>query len=142
MSIGRVECIAIALVLLASLPACGEVRRAKECRAISEVVNPTLRVIDEERTKQDDAAAYGRIAGRYQEVAGKLVGKRYSSKRLGDAVTEYARLLSEAASDARAYSEALAAKDAAKAALARAAAGRTVKRENAALLRIESACTR
>jgi len=131
----------IALLLFTSLPGCEQVRRARECRGISDVVNPRLRIIDAERAKNDEAAAYGRIAALYQSLAENLVAKRYSSKRLADAVNEYAKLLSEASMDARAYSDAVTAKDNGRVALARAAAGRTLKRENAALLPIEGACT-
>jgi hypothetical protein len=139
MGIGRLEFIALVL-LVPSLTACEQVRRAKECRRLSKLVNPALQSIDMERTKYDDAPAYGRIAGTYQALATELAGQRYKSKRLGDAVAEYAKLLGEASTDARSYAEALATKDAGKTALARAAAGRTTKRENAALLRIEGAC--
>ncbi len=140
MGIRRFDFIAIALTLLVGLPACEQIHRARECRALSDAVNPALRVIDAERTTHDDAPAYERIAVEYQALAGKVVATRYSNKRLGDAVAEYARLLTEASNDARAYSEALAAKDPSRTALARAAAGRTAKREGGVLLRIESAC--
>lgn len=141
MGIRRFDFIAIALPVLTGLTACEQIRRARECRDLSDVVNPALRLIDMERTTHDDAPAYERIAVDYQALAGKIVAARYSNKKLGDAVTEYARLLTEASNDARAYSEALAAKDSTRAALARAAAGRTAKRESSVLIRIESACT-
>jgi hypothetical protein len=141
MGIGRLELIAILLVACSGLPGCEQIRRAKECRGISELVNPTLRAIDVERTKNDDAAAYARIALAYESLAGKLVARRYTQKRVGDAAVEYAKLCSEASRDARTYSDALAAKDPARTALARAAAGHTAKKESAALLRIDGACT-
>jgi len=141
MGIGRLDFIAIALLLLTCLPACEHFRRARECRGLAEAVNPALRAIDRERTQHDDAPAYERIAASYQTLAGQIVATRYANKKLGDAVAEYARLLTEASNDARAYSEALAAKDPTRTALARAAAGRTVKRESSLLLRIDNVCT-
>jgi hypothetical protein len=140
MGIGRLEFIAIAACALTSLPACEPVRRTRECRAIADLVNPALHAIDEERTKRDDAPAYGRIALTYDALSVKLMAGKYSTKRLADAVTDYARLLSEASRDARAYADALALNDAGRSALARAAAGHTVKRESAAIFRIESVC--
>jgi hypothetical protein len=141
MGIRRLEFIAIAFVALSALPGCEQIRRTKECRWMSELVNPTLRSIDADRMKGDDAAAYARIATAYETLAGKLLAHRYTQKRLGDAVIEYVKVMADAARDARAYSEALAAKDYARTALTRASAGRTVKKESAALLRIDGACT-
>ena len=142
MGIGRLVLFAIGLSCFTSLAACEPYRRAKECRVISDLVNPTLRAIDAERTKRDDAPAYARIAILYDTLSGKLLSQRYSSKRLSDAVAEYARLLSDASRDARVYSDALVTKDPARTAIARAAAGHTLKRENTAILRIDGACTK
>lgn len=140
MGMGRIQFIAIAALSFAGLSGCEQIRRVRECRGISDLVNPTLRAIDAERTKNDDAAAYARIALAYEALAGKLLAQRYAQKRVGDAVADYAKLMNEASRDARAYSEAIAAKDFARTAIARATAGHTAKRESAALLRIESAC--
>jgi hypothetical protein len=99
-----------------------------------------LRTIDAERKAKDDAPAYARIAVLYEGLSSKLLSRKYSSKRLGDAVLEYSKLLSDASRDSRAFADALTAKDPARGVLARAAAGHTLKREAAALVRIESAC--
>ena len=140
MGIGRFDIIAMGLLSFTMLSACEPYRRAKECRGISDLVNPTLRAIDTERKTKDDAPAYARIAVLYEGLAAKLVARKYSSKRLGDAVTDYAKVLSDASRDSRAFSDAIAAKDPGRGALARATAGHTVKREATAHLRIESAC--
>jgi len=136
----RFDFIAMGLLSFTVLAACEPYRRTKECRWISDLVNPTLRVIDTERKTKDDAPAYARIAVLYEGLSTKLLARKYSSKRLGDAVLEYGKLLSDASRDSRAFSEALQTKDPARSALARAATGHTVKREATALLRIESAC--
>jgi hypothetical protein len=136
----RSDFIAMGLLSFAVLSACEPYRRAKECRAITDLVNPTLRAIDTERKAKDDAPAYARIAVLYEGLSAKLLSRKYSSKRLGDAVLDYAKLLSDASRDSRAFSDAIAAKDPARSALARASAGHTVKREATALVRIESAC--
>ena len=140
MATGRLDFIAIGLLSFAILSACEPFRRARECRGISDLVNPTLRAIDTERKAKDDAPAYVRMAVLYEGLSAKLLAKKYSSKRLGDAVTDYARMLSEASRDARSFSDALLAKDPARGALARASAGHTLKRESSALSRIEGAC--
>jgi hypothetical protein len=136
----RIDLIALGFLSFSVLSACEPYRRAKECRWISDAVNPTLRAIDKERKTNDDAPAYARIAVLYEGLASKLLARKYSSKRLGDAVLDYAKLLSEASRDSRSFSDALAAKDPARGALARAATGQTLKRETTTLLRIESAC--
>jgi hypothetical protein len=99
-----------------------------------------LRAIDVERKTKDDAPAYARIAVLYDGLAAQLLARKYSSKRLGDAVLDYAKMLADASRDARAFSDAIAAQDPARGALARASAGHTLKRETTTLLRIESAC--
>src|SRR5688572_1214919 len=96
MGSGRLDFITIGLLSSSLLAACEPYRRAKECRVISDLVNPTLSAIDKERKAKDDAPAYSRIAVLYDGLSAKLLARKYSSKRLGDAVTEYARLLSEA----------------------------------------------
>src|SRR5689334_19925414 len=135
----RLDVIAMSLLSFSMLSACEPYRRAKECRGISDLVNPTLRAIDAER-KTDDAPAYARIAVLYEGLSAKLLTRKYSSKRLGDAVLDYAKMLADASRDSRAFSEALAANDPARGALARASAGHTIKKEATALLRVESAC--
>jgi hypothetical protein len=140
MSIGRLGVIAIGLFSFAILSACEPYRRARECRGISDLVNPTLKTIDAARKTQDDAPAYARIAVLYDDLSVKLLARKYSTKRLGDAVTEYAKLLAEASRNARAFSDALVANDPGRGALVRAAGGHIVKRESAALLRIDAAC--
>lgn len=136
----RLDFIAMSLLSFSMLSACEPYRRAKECRGISDLVNPTLRAIDAERKTKDDAPAYARIAVLYEGLSAKLLARKYSSKRLGDAVLDYSKMLADASRDARAFSDALAAKDPARGALARATAGHTVKKEATALLRVESAC--
>lgn len=140
MGSGRHDVIVIGLLSFMILSACEPYRRARECRGISDLVNPTLRTIDVARKAQDDAPAYARIAALYDDLSAKLLARKYSTKRLGDAVTEYAKLLGEASRNSRAFSDALVAKDPARGALARAAGGHIVKRESTALLRIEAAC--
>jgi hypothetical protein len=136
----RLDFIAMSLLSFSMLSACEPYRRAKECRVISDLVNPTLRAIDAERKTKDDAPAYARIAVLYEGLSAKLLARKYSSKRLGDAVLDYAKMLADASRDSRAFSDALAANDPARGALARASAGHTAKKEATSLLRIESAC--
>lgn len=136
----RFDFIAMGLLSFTVLSACEPYRRARECRWISDLVNPTLHAIDTERKSKDDAPAYARIAVLYDGLAAKLLARKYSSKRLGDAVLEYAKMLNDAGRNSRAFSEALASKDQARTALARANSGQTLKRETTTLLRIESAC--
>src|SRR5262245_40583617 len=110
----RFDVIAMCLLSFAGLSACEPYRRAKECRWISDLVNPTLRAIDAERKAKDDAPAYTKIAVLYEGLSSKLLSRKYSSKRLGDAVVEYAKLLSDASRDSRAFADALATKDPAR----------------------------
>ena len=52
----RFDFIAMGLLSFTALSACEPYRRTKECRWISDLVNPTLRAIDTERKTKDDAA--------------------------------------------------------------------------------------
>ena len=65
----RFDVIAMSLLSFSMLSACEPYRRAKECRGISDLVNPTLRAIDVERKTKDDAPAYARIAVLYDGLA-------------------------------------------------------------------------
>jgi len=132
---------AMALVVLPLLLGCQRLERAQECRSVWKLVNPTLKEIDEQRqSKPEDVRTYETLAARYMLLSGALSQLKLEYKRLQEPVTEYQRILQDASHDARQFAEALTSKDVAKIASARANAGRTVKRENAATNKIDNAC--
>ena len=137
----RLVGIALALALVSLLAGCKRLERARECRSVSKLVNPTLSDIDEERrTKPQEAPTYESIAARYMLLSGALAQQKLEYKRLQEPVLDYVKLLQEASRDAHQYAEALAAKDELKRVAARAAATRTVKREAAIAGKIDAAC--
>lgn len=133
--------IAVTLVSVSLVTGCKRFERAGECRSLGKLVNPTLRDIDEQRqAKPDDPRAYESIAARYTLLSGALSQQKFEYRRLHEPIAEYQRLLTDASRDARLFAEALAAKDAARIATARAAASRTAKREAAVVGKIDAAC--
>ena len=129
----------VTLALVAS--GCQHFDRARECRSISGLVNPVLRVIDAERQRAPDGApTYRTIAAQYDTLAGALVALRPQDHRVLDAVQDYQKLAREAARDARLFADALERKNLAEIGAARASASRTAKHEAGALSHIDSVC--
>lgn len=130
-------CVALSL----SASGCQHFDRARECRAVSRLVNPVLRTIDAERhASPDKAETYRTIATQYDSLAGALIGLRPSDRRVQDAVGDYQKLTKEASRDARLFADALARKDMNEIGAARASATRTLKHETGALSHLDSVC--
>lgn len=120
---------------------CQHFDRARECRALSRLVNPVLHSIDVER--QDGAATaktYRAIEKQYFALAGAITELRPQNLRVQDASADYTKLAREAGHDARLFADALDSKDETRMTSARASAARTAKHESTALARLDAAC--
>lgn len=130
------------LALVATLPsyaACAPLDRADECRAVARVTNPVLSDIVRDRTVVT-GASYRIIAAKYDGLATSIGQVKIRTKHLAEAVNDYQRMINEAARDARAYADALDAKDEARVLIVHAAASRTTRHEATALSRLDTAC--
>ncbi|HVU00580.1 MAG TPA: hypothetical protein VHE30_02470 [Polyangiaceae bacterium] len=132
---------ALMLVVLAFATSCQHFQRARECRAIARLVNPTLDSIEAERRKApNDAATYRRIGTFYDRLAYSLVAFKSQNRRVQEAIADYQRLAKEASHDAHLYADALQAKDETKLLAARASASRTMKHESGAVAHMDGVC--
>jgi hypothetical protein len=123
------------------LGGCGRFDRVSDCKKVATLVNPGLAAIDEARQKNPGSAdAYRSIAARYDTLAASMWNLKLETRRLGEAMLEYQKVMREGSHDARQFAEALDSKDPARIASARAAASRTVKHEGAVMGRIDGIC--
>jgi hypothetical protein len=137
----RLPPIGICFALACCVLGCQHFDRARECRSVSALVNPVLRVVDAERQKTPDTAVtYRTIATQYDQLAGALGGLRPQNRRVQEAVSDYQKLFHEAARDAHLFADALDAKDIARVSAARASASRTLKHETSAVSHLDMVC--
>jgi hypothetical protein len=138
---GRTSTLALLMLAVPLLGACGRIDRARDCKKVATLLNPGLAAIDEVRQKNPGSAdAYRDIARRYDALAASLWGVKVETRRLVDALVEYQKVMREASHDARVFADALDSRDPGKQNNARAAASRTVKHEGAVLGRIDGVC--
>ena len=130
-----------ALMLAALLPCagCAGLDKASECREVARLVNPVLADIDHERTTVR-AASYRGIAVKYEELATTLEKLKLRTKHVAEAVNDYEHMLHEASRDAKAFADALDAKDEARVVIIHGAAARTIRHEATAWARLEVSC--
>jgi hypothetical protein len=131
----------VATVALSTLSGCNALKRSEECRSLSDRVNPVVAAVDSERHKSPEApATYRTIGMQYDMLASALITVKVSSDGLRQVLADYQKLYRDAARDARAFADALDAKDAARINVARAAAGRTVHRESGLAAKFAALC--
>jgi hypothetical protein len=127
------------VAVLAACTACAPLDRANECRTLARVTNPVLSDVVRDRTVVT-GASYRIIAAKYDGLATSIGQVKIRTKHLAEAVNDYQRMINEAARDARAYADALDAKDEARILIVHAAASRTTRHEATALSRLDLAC--
>ena len=125
--------------LLAGITSCQSLEKLDECRALTRLANPVLTEIDRQRVDVT-AATYRSISTQYEGLANSTASIKIRTKRVAEAVSDYQRMLREAARDARSFADALDANDEARIAIARAGAARTLRHEATAIARIDMAC--
>jgi hypothetical protein len=137
----RLSPIAFCLALSVCVLGCQHFDRARECRSVSRLVNPVLAGIDAERQKAPDSAVTYRLIGtQYDRLAAALTGQRPQNRHVQEAVTDYQKMLREAAHDARLFADALDTKDATRIAATHLAASRTMKHESTAVSHWDGVC--
>lgn len=133
--------IGIGLSGLVALSGCQFFDTTTDCRSLSSLVNPGLRTIDAERKGHPESVALHRaIAARYEGLSRSVGRLEFRTRKVGDVALEYQKVLREAASDARAFSEALATHNADRIAAAHANTAKTLKHEAAVVSRLDSIC--
>src|SRR5262249_12504048 len=105
----------------------------------TKLANPVLADIDRQRTDVR-ASTYRAISAQYEGLASSATLIKVRTKRVAEAINDYERMLHEAARDARAFADAIDAKDEGKIIIARVGAARTPRHEATAIARIDSAC--
>jgi hypothetical protein len=81
---------------------CERLQQARECRRLSQAVNPALENIQKAYGHAArDPKTYLDAAKRYEQLSAKLVTLKFSKQELYPAVTDYASLLESGAAQAR-----------------------------------------
>jgi len=130
------------LALVTALPwcgACASLDKADECRQVARLANPVLSEIERDRVVVK-SPTYRAIAKKYEGLALAVGQVKIQSKHVAEAVDDYQRLFHEAARDARAFADALDARDETRILVVRASATRTVRHEATALSHFDLVC--
>lgn len=124
---------------LAAVVGCERMNEVKRCRALAQKVNPSLDKI-EARSAEKTRVSYDLIAYEYNAIASGLDGFDAGTPELQRAAQDYAALARTSARQSAALAEALAAKNAASAALATRELERLARQEKALVARIDEEC--
>ncbi len=131
----------VLLPLALSATGCGKVREIKECRALSREVSAALDQVEAlSKEKPKDPEQTLRIAGHYGALAKALSPRGDGPTPLAAAVRDYAELMRSTEEALQAHAEALRAGDTKGANETRRELERIVKRERAAIVRLEAEC--
>jgi hypothetical protein len=129
----------LTLCLASATTGCGKIREIRDCRALSQEVNPTLEQI-EALSKSKAADRELLMAKQYAALAKRLQPRGVGDSTLAAAVRDYANILSSTDGALRGHVEAVKINQTARIAETRRELERLVKRERAAVARIAAEC--
>jgi hypothetical protein len=129
----------LTLSLLLACCGCGRVKEISACRALAHEVNPTLDQI-EALSKKPSHESHAQMAKLYAELAKRLRAQASGKSALATAIRDYAGALDATAGALRNLSEAGRTGVSARANEPRRELERQVKRERAAVIRIDAEC--
>ncbi|HSU38740.1 MAG TPA: hypothetical protein VLJ38_04200 [Polyangiaceae bacterium] len=125
---------------LAASTGCERMAEVKRCRGLAQKVNASLDKIDARSAGEKTRVNYDLIAYEYNFIASTLEGFDGGTPELERAVQDYEALARTSARQSAALAEALAAKNAASAALATRELERLARQQKAIVARIDEEC--
>jgi len=138
---GRVSRLALACAVLALLPGCERVGRARQCLGLAELVNARLAAIEGELSREPrDPRAFERASAAYAELARAVRAHPTAAPGVRRAADEYAVHAERCGKAAAAVAGALGEDPPSKLAEARAELDRLARAERLVVGRLEAAC--
>lgn len=135
----RTAALAFTLLALQSTTGCGRVREINACRSLAREVNPVLAEMEALSKRPGERDELG-LAKRYAELAKRVKAQSARGGTLEPALRDYAGIFEATDVALRGYRDATQQNQAARVAEKRRELERLVKRERAAVTRIEAEC--